>query len=133
MSVAHLTITARLSRDPELRTTKGGKSVCTLTLPVDSGYGDNKTTTWWTASLWGKSAETASQHLRKGSWVCVSGEARIRTYTKSDGDTGFSAEVNANGFTFVGNKGDSEPAPQQRRTPGRYSVPADVNDGSIPF
>lgn len=104
---AHTTITARLARDPELKTTAGGTTLCRLTLPVDTGYGDNKSTTWWTATLWGKSAETAAQHLSKGRWVCVSGEAQVRTWEKSDGSTGFSAELRANGFSFVGNRDDN--------------------------
>ena len=133
---AHLTITARLARDPELKTTGSGKSLCKLTLPVDSGYGDNKSTTWWTATLWGKSAEVAASHLTKGRWVCVSGEAQVRSYDKNDGSQGFSAEVNVNSWSFVGNRQDadeqsSESPPSKGR--GRYSMP-DVGDGdNIPF
>ena len=130
---AHITITARLARDPEVKTTGSGKSLCKLTLPVDSGYGDNKSTTWWTATLWGKSAEVAASHLRKGRWVCISGEAQVRTYEKNDGSTGFSPEVSANSWSFVGNRSDSGDEPAAKRTSGRYSVPANVNDGSIPF
>lgn len=132
---AILTITARLARDPELSTTGSGTSLCKLTLPVDTGYGDNKSTTWWTATLWGKSAESAASHLNKGRWVCVSGEAQVRTFDKRDGSTGFSAELNANNWSFVGNRADNNDAqaPAPKRKPGRYSIPSNVDDGSIPF
>lgn len=133
MPTAYTTIVGRLAREPEVRTTNSGSTMCSLTLPVDNRRDDS--TTWWTVTLWGKSAETAGKHLRKGSWVSVSGESHVRTYTKKDGSTGFSAEVNANGFSFVGNRSDNEQSESasQRRAPGRYSIPADVNDGSIPF
>ena len=83
MSVANTTIVARLARDPELATTPNGHSRCNLTLPVDNRRTD--TTTWWTATLFGKAGETAAKHLRKGSWVAVSGQAHVRTYNKKDG------------------------------------------------
>tara|TARA_R100000655_G_scaffold108189_1_gene159701 strand:- start:637 stop:1017 length:381 start_codon:yes stop_codon:yes gene_type:complete len=126
-----MTITARLGRDPETKTTPSGKTLCKLTLPVDDKRND--TTTWWTATLWGKSAEVAGKHLRKGRWVCVSGEAHVRTYEKKDGSTGFSAELNANSFSFVGNRADDEQAAAPSKGRGRYSIPENVNDGSIPF
>ncbi len=85
---AYMTITARLARDPETRTSNKGTSVCKLTLPVDTGWGDNKRTTWWTVSLFGKRAETAGAHLGKGQWVAVSGKPEVRTYEKKDGNPG---------------------------------------------
>ena len=101
---AYMTITARLARDPETRTTNKGTTVCKLTLPVDTGWGDNKRTTWWTVSLFGKRAETAGAHLGKGQWVAVSGKPEVRTYEKKDGTQGFSAEMAADTFDFVGPK-----------------------------
>lgn len=132
---AHLTITARLARDPETKVTAGGTTLCKLTLPVDDKRNDS--TTWWTATLWGKAAEVAAKHLHKGRWVCVSGEAHVRTYEKKDGSTGYSPEMNCNNFSFVGNRADSEeqsaPAPAPQRRPGRYSMP-DIGDGdNLPF
>ena len=105
---AHISITARLARDPEVKTSAKGTTVCRLTLPVDSGWGENKSTTWWTATLFGKRGEAAAQYLKKGSWVAVSGSAEVRTYSKKDGSTGFSAEVMVNDWSFVGNKEDSQ-------------------------
>jgi len=132
MGTANLTLVARLARDPELRTTSNGKSVCSLTLPVDTGFGDNKTTTWWTATLWGKRAEAAANYLRKGAWVSVSGPARIRQYDKRDGSAGFSAEVDASSWEFVGNKSDNEaPAASSSSGRQRHAMSGDMKD--LPF
>ena len=101
---AYITITARLARDPELRETPNGKSICELTLPNDTGFGDNKLTTWWRASIWGKRGENAAKYLRKGSWVTVTGEPSLRKYSKKDGTEGSSLEVNVHDWGFCGPK-----------------------------
>lgn len=103
---ATIVLTGRLARDPETRTTASGTTICNLTVPVDSGYGDNKTTTWWKVAVFGKRAETAARYLRKGSWVSVTGNPRVATWDKNDGTKGFSAEVNADSWDFVGAKQD---------------------------
>lgn len=105
MSAAIITITARLARDPELKTSGKGTQMCTLVLPVDTGWGDNKTTTWWRATLFGKRAEVAGQYLKKGSWVCVSGPASVREYEGKNGK-GYSPELTCSDFSFVGPKQD---------------------------
>ena len=110
MSTSFITLVGRLAQDPEKRTTNSGTSVCQLTIPVDTGWGDNKSTTWWRVSLFGKRADSAAQYLSKGSWVSVSGPASVREYDKRDGSKGLSAEVAANDWAFVGPKQSSPEA-----------------------
>ena len=117
MGKASITIVGRLARDPELRTTAKGTQVCKLTLPVDTGFGDNKMTTWWSATLFGKRAETAAKYSKKGDTVMVSGPPTVREYTKRDGDTGWSAELVASDFDFVSTgkpQGNNAPAPKKK-------------------
>ena len=130
MSAANITLVGRLARDPESRTSNRGTTIVKLTIPVDTGWGENKTTTWWTAAIFGKQAERAQQYLNKGSWVCVSGNASVRSYEKRDGSTGHSAEVAVDSWSFVGNKQqeDSEP---YRESPAPTSLP--TLGGDMPF
>ena len=44
------------------------------TIPIDTGFGDRKQTTWWRVVLFGKRAEQAARMLTKGTWVSVTGE-----------------------------------------------------------
>jgi len=127
MGKASITITGRLARDPELRTTSKGTQVCKLTLPVDTGYGDNKITTWWTATLFGKRAETAAKYSKKGDTVMVSGPPTVREYIKRDGDAAWSAELIASDFDFISTgkpKADTTPAP----APKKAATTVDYND-----
>ncbi|MGY1465500.1 single-stranded DNA-binding protein (plasmid) [Bacillus toyonensis] len=45
-----ITITGRLTRDPESNT-YGEKTVCRFTVAVDDGYGDKKTTDFFNVSV----------------------------------------------------------------------------------
>lgn len=117
---ATIVLTGRLAADPETRTTHSGTTVTELRVPNDSGWGDNKTTTWWGVVLFGKRAEQAANHLRKGSWVTVTGEPVVETYDKRDGSKGFSAKVKGSDWSFVGPK-PQDSAPAQGR---RYSAPS---------
>lgn len=131
MSAAHTTLVGRLARDPESRTSAKGTTIVKLTIPVDTGWGDNKTTTWWTAAIFGKQAERAQQYLNKGSWVCVSGNASVRSYEKRDGSTGHSAEVAVDSWTFVGNKQQENNEPYRSSpSPARRPLPS---DDEMPF
>ncbi len=105
MSAAFITITAQLAHDPELRTSDKGTEMCTLVLPVRTGWGNNKITTWWRATLFGKRAKVADRHLRKGSWVCVSGPASVYEYDGKDGRR-FRPQLTCSEFHFVGPKQD---------------------------
>ena len=97
---APITIIGRLAKDPEFKNA-GSTRLAVLTIPTDDGFGDRKTTTWWTCEVWGKTAERVENAhynhdmYRKGDNVSVTGNARVRTYDKNDGGKGFSAEVNA--------------------------------------
>lgn len=117
MSTASITIAGRLGRDPEQKTTNSGKSLTRFSVAVDTGWGDSKTTTWWAVTIFGKSGEAAARHLHKGAWVFVAGEPSVRTYQKRDGSQGFSADIVARDWGFVGSKSDNQSSGQS----GGYS------------
>lgn len=119
MSTATIVITGRLARDPETRTSASGTTTTKLTLPVDSGWGEKKTTTWWTCFLFGKRAEAAARYLSKGGWVSVTGTPELNTWDKKDGTKGYNAQVTVNDWSFVG--------PKQQGGEPTYPSDRDVN------
>ena len=120
---AFITITARLARPPEVRETNSGTTICNLTLPNDTGWGDNKTTTWWTCTLFGKRAEAAAKHLDKGQWVTINGEPSLRKYTKRDGTEAQSLEVKVNDWGFCGPKVQKSPEKSESRSAQYEDLP----------
>lgn len=114
----------RLGRDPEVRYTSDGKAVCNLSVATDVGFGANKSTTWFSVTVWGKQAESAGKYLQKGREVYVEGEMRTREYQAKDGTTKTAWEVHADRWRFVGGKGgDAGSGVGWTDTAGAESVP----------
>lgn len=105
-----ITITGYLSRDAEKRRTQGGQDVTALNIPVKQGWGDKEQTNWFRCSVWGKRADFAG-NLRKGEFVCVTGELSIGEYNGKP-----QYEINVNDFHSV-------------RTAPRDNAPADNQGG----
>lgn len=74
-----ITISGFLSRDAEQRQTQKGDSVTSLNIPVKQGWGDNETTNWFRANVWGKRADFAGK-MTKGTFLVVTGELSIGEY-----------------------------------------------------
>lgn len=105
----------RIGRDAEVRQTGNGHSVAGFPVAVDVGFGDNKTTLWLDASLWGKRAEGGLvQYLTKGAQVFVQGEIGTREFQKRDGTPGFAVTLKVSELDLVGGQGGGQ---QQRQQP----------------
>ena len=119
MSFHTIIIVGNLGRDPEMRYAPNGNAVTSLSVASNRQYTDSsgqkiKETTWFRVSVWGKQAESVNTYLQKGSSVLVEGELRPdketgnpRTFTRADGSTGSSYEVNARTVRFLSTKGAS--------------------------
>jgi single-strand DNA-binding protein len=94
-------IIGRLTKDVELKYTQSGKAVAQFSIAVDDGYGDNKRTYYPNIVVWGKSAETCSNCIAKGSKVAVSGKLTTRSYDGKDGKKVYVTEVVADMYDGV--------------------------------
>ena len=101
MSIANITLVGRVT-EVETRQT-ANTTITTLTMPTDSGWGENMKVTWWKVKLFGKQAELASK-ITKGQWVTVSGVPSVATWTGRDGTTKSTPEVEASSWSWVGPK-----------------------------
>ncbi|MDR5867972.1 single-stranded DNA-binding protein [Halomonas koreensis] len=105
----------RIGRNAEVRQTQGGTSVAGFPVAVDVGYGDNKTTLWLDASIWGKRAESGLiQYLVKGQQVWVAGEIGTREFQKRDGAPGFAVTLKVQEISLAG-------SPQGQQQNGGYA------------
>lgn len=90
----------RLTRDPEIRTTNGGKSVAQFTAAVESGYGDKKQTDFINCVAWNNQAEFLGKYFTKGMMIIVSGRISTRTWEGQDGRKNYVTEVVASEINF---------------------------------
>jgi len=84
-------ILGNLTKDPELRQTPQGQSVCTLSVATNTFFLDRngnkqRKTEFHSVVLWGKQAEIASQFLKKGSLILVEGRLQTRVWQDRNGN-----------------------------------------------
>ena len=116
-----LFITGNLTKDPELRTTTSGVSVCTFTVAVNRRQtaqqrqsGQQAEADFFRVTAWRELGENCAKGLIKGKKVCVIGPVSISTYQGQDGKTYSNLEVQAQDVEFLSPAGQTEnnaPAP----------------------
>lgn len=120
-------LVGRLVRDPELRHTPSGVSVCTMRIAVDraggSKDGESKAG-FFDVEAWKDQAENCARYLTKGRQVGVTGALQFREWEAQDGTKRNAVEIRAFNVTFLGSKEDGT------GTPGGSSgaTPATTND-----
>ena len=101
-------ITGNLTRDPELRTTPNGASVCSFSVAVNRVYRDSngeqkEDVSFIDCSAWGKLGEMSNQYAKKGSGVLVSGRLDQRSWEdKTSGQKRSRVEIVVEDFNFTG-------------------------------
>lgn len=107
-------LTGRICNDVELKTTPSGVSVCTFSLAVDRGYGENKQTDFINIVAWRSTAEFISKYFKKGSLIGIEGSIQTRKYTDKNGNSRTAFEVIANNTQFVEGKKTEDAVMPQR-------------------
>ncbi len=97
-----------LTRDPELRYTPQGTSVCSFGIAVNRRYkqGDEvkEEVTFINVVVFGKQADTCGQYLNKGSAVLIEGRLQERRWETEDGQKRSRHEVVAQNVRFLSKK-----------------------------
>ncbi len=105
-----------LTRDPEMRTTQTGVSVCSFTIAVNRRRQNNAEAgqpeaDFFRISAWRQLGENCSRYLAKGRKVAVVGTVSANAYVGSDGQARASLEVNADDVEFLSPRGEAGEAP----------------------
>lgn len=123
-SVNQVILMGNLTRDPEVRQTPNGQSVCSFGLALNRSYKGadgnwQEATDFVDVVAWAQLGERVSQYLHKGSRVLVQGRLQYRSW-EQDGQKRSKLDVVANDVTFLdGRDGDGGGA-----SAGGSSVPA---------
>lgn len=99
-----------LTRDPELRQTPSGQSVCSFSLALNRAYKDQsgewqEATDYIDVVAWGPLGERVSQYLTKGRRCLVQGRLQSRSW-EQEGQKRSKVEVLASDVTFLDARGD---------------------------
>jgi len=111
----NIQIHGRLTKDPEMRQTQSGVSVCNFTVAVDRNYtrqGEDRQTDFFDCVGWRGLADMICKYFNKGKEIVLSGEMQSRKWQDKDGNNRTSWEIQVGNVDFCGSKGNgnSEPA-----------------------
>ncbi|MCA1681447.1 MAG: single-stranded DNA-binding protein, partial [Actinobacteria bacterium] len=128
-NINRVILTGNLTRDPELRSTPSGTSVCSLRVACNtrrkdaSGQWVDKPN-FFDVTVWGGQGENCVQYLSKGRPVAIDGRLEWREWEAKDGSgKRQSVDIVADSVQFLGGR---EGAGNGQRSAS--DVPADTHD-----
>jgi len=133
-SVNKAMLVGNLGRDAEMRYTKGGTAVTTVSLATTEKYTDrdgNKKsdTQWHRVVIWGKTAEALAQYLAKGKQIYVEGRIQTREWTDKDGGKKHTTEIRADRVVLLG--GGSGGTGKRSDEASEYDDAGDAHDAPV--
>lgn len=106
-------LVGNLTRDPQVRYTPGGSAVAEIGLAVNRSWFDKNSnsrkeeTTFVDVTLWGRTAEVASEYLTKGRSVLIEGRLQLDQWDdKESGQKRSKLKVVGENMTMLGGRGD---------------------------
>ncbi|HKH29862.1 MAG TPA: single-stranded DNA-binding protein [Gaiellaceae bacterium] len=141
-NINRVVLTGNLTKDPELRQTPSGTSVCSLRVAVNSrtkdaqgNWGDKPN--YFDVTVWGNQAESCAQFLSKGRPIGVDGRLDWREWEAQDGSKRQAVEIIADNVQFLGSRDGGEGGGGERQfVPANAGAGADFGQGAdddIPF
>lgn len=129
-----------LTRDPELRETPNGVSVCRFSIAVNRSYTNGegeRQTDFFNCTAWRNVAESVSKYCKKGNKVAVTGSVQIRTWEDNNGTKHQGVDIIAQDVEFLTPKQDDEWGNRQQGNSDRKSARKPAlqsfdDDGDIP-
>src|SRR2546423_7126130 len=106
-----------LGADPETRAMPSGTTVANLRIATSESWRDKQTgeqqerTEWHRVAFFGRLAEIAGEHLRKGSQVYIEGSLRTRKWQDKPGNERYSTEIAGNDLQLLGGRAAGAGAP----------------------
>jgi len=94
-------IIGRLTRDPEIKKTEEGRTICNFTLAVDDIYSKEDRTDFLKITVFGPYGEHCEKYLRKGFLAGVTGRLRHESYVDAEGKTRYSLSITAENVRFL--------------------------------
>lgn len=138
MSINVVVIGGNLTRDAELRSTKGGTQVLAFGVAVNERRKNQQSGEWEDVpnyvdcTLFGNRAGAIARYMTKGTRVCVSGHLRWHQWEARDGSKRSKLDVVAEEIQFS-SRGGSGGAGGEQGPVAAVPPVADAYDEGIPF
>lgn len=132
--INNVTLTGRLTRDPELRYTPSNKAVATATIAVDRSRKDEngeRQADFINLVIWNKQAEALANYVKKGHMIGVEGSIQTRNYENQQGQRVYVTEVVVRSFTFLEPRSNQNSQGQIPQQGGNFAGQQPQNNGGF--
>lgn len=137
MNVNLAIVCGNITRDPELKTTPTGQTVCSFSVATNKTWFDKNNqkqerVEFHNIVTWGKAAENVAKYMRKGSQIYVEGELQTRNWDK-DGVKHYRTEINARTIQFGARRNGSGEASSPAEHASHDGAEPEIRIEDIPF
>ncbi len=144
MNLNKAILVGRLTRDPEVRSLPSGQQVASFGLATDRFYNDKsgqrqQQTEFHNVVLFGRTAEIASQYLKKGSLTLIEGRIQTRSWQDAEGNKKYRTEVVGDSLQLGPRSADSQAATPASNESKKEEIPViqeddeEIDIKDIPF
>ena len=114
MAINNVVLTGRMARDPEIKKTQSGVSVCNFCIAVDRQYksGEEKICDFINCVAWRSTADFVSKWFHKGDGIGVTGSIQTRKWVTDGGENRYATEVLCQQVSFLDGKKNAAEATQ---------------------
>ena len=102
-------LVGRLARDPELRVTPSGVSVCSFSVACDRRFvkqGEERKADFINCIAWRQTGEFISKYFTKGTRIALEGSLQTRDWTDNEGKKRYATEVIVDNAEFAQSKNE---------------------------
>lgn len=138
--INNVTLTGRITRDPEVKAIGQGSAVCSFALAVNRTFKNQQgeyEADFINCQAFGNTAQRMQQYVRKGNLLGVTGRIQTRNYENNMGQRVYVTEVIANNVTFLENnnkqQGNNYPDPYASNAPSPYDNIEGISDDDLPW
>lgn len=128
-----------LTKDPELKETQSGISVCRFSIAVNRKFQNadgERETDFFNITAWRGTAETIARYCKKGNKLLVEGSIQLRKYEDEEGISRTSIDIIASEVEFLTPKSrqdDEEEPPARSKGKGKPELQPVDDDDDLPF
>ncbi|MBO7240203.1 MAG: single-stranded DNA-binding protein [Bacteroidaceae bacterium] len=103
----------RLTKEPELRATPQGVSVCSFSIAVNRRFAKEgqQNADFINCTAWRTTADFISKYFTKGNMISVVGSIQSRSWEDSNGKKQYATDVVIDEAYFTGSKESTSPSP----------------------
>lgn len=102
--INEVTITGRITKDPEVKELSSGKRVSNITVAVPRSYKNENgeyDTDFFDCELWGGVADSTCENCKKGDSVGIKGRLQNNSYETESGEKRTTTRIIANRVIFI--------------------------------